>query len=430
MFVCRNCGYTSPKWFSQCPNCGAIGTAERVEKRKKGKSILPSLIPVKNVRDQKEERFSSGFLSLDRVLGGGLVKGAFVLIGGEPGIGKSTLMLQVASLVGRPVLYVSAEEALWQIAQRARRLGVGGEVKLLCETDWETVEGAVETEKPHLVIFDSLQTFRLSSLNSFPGSPAQVKAIADRIFYLSKKIGITSILVGHVTKGGVIAGPKLLEHMVDVVLYFEGEASRDFRILRAVKNRFGATDEIAVFEMVGGRLREVENPSGFFLSGDFSPGIAVYPAVEGKTPILLEVQSLIAPSSLPSNPRRFSLGVDPYRVGMLLGVMERYAKLSLASRDVYVNVSGGLKIRDPAVDLPLVLSLLSSYLGLPLPEGAFAFGEVSLTGRVLNPSQRLLRLKEAKKMGYTMAVVPPGDRIEGLKYLIINHISEIRGILK
>lgn len=430
MFVCRNCGYTSPKWFSQCPKCGEIGTAERVEGGNKRISRVKPPVPVKEVKALGQERFSTGFLSLDRVLGGGLVKGAFVLIGGEPGIGKSTLMLQLASQVKGPVLYVSAEESLWQIGQRAQRLGVKGEVKLLCETDWEAVEGAVEAEKPLLVIFDSLQTFRLSSLSSFPGSPAQVKAIADRIFYLSKKMGITSILVGHVTKGGVIAGPKLLEHMVDVVLYFEGEASRDFRVLRAVKNRFGATDEIAVFEMVGGMLREVENPSGFFLSGDFSPGIAVYPAVEGKTPILLEVQSLITPSPLPSNPRRFSLGVDPYRVGMLLGVMERYARLSLASRDIYVNVSGGLKIKDPAVDLPLVLSLLSSYLGISLPKGAFAFGEVSLTGRVLNTSQRLLRLKEAKKMGYNLAVVPPGDRIEGLEYLIINHISKIRGILK
>ncbi len=430
MFVCRNCGYTSAKWFSQCPRCGAIGTAEKAEGGKKGGALKKRAQLLKEIGFKGQERFSSGFPSLDRVLGGGLVRGSFVLIGGEPGIGKSTLMLQMASSVQGRVLYASAEESLWQIGERAKRLGARGDIKILCETAWEAVEEAVKEENPLLAIFDSLQTFRVSSLDSFPGSPAQVKAVADRIFRLSKEKGITSVLVGHVTKGGVIAGPKLLEHMVDVVLYFEGDASRDFRVLRAVKNRFGATDEIAVFEMAGGRLREVENPSGFFLSGDLSPGITVYPAVEGKTPLMLEVQALVAPSTVPSNPRRFSLGVDPYRVGMLLGVTERHARLSFASKDVYVNVSGGLRIKDPAVDLPLVLSILSSYLGISLPEGAFAFGEVSLTGRVLNPAQRLLRLKEARKMGYSLAVVPPGDRIEGLEFKFINHISELRGVFK
>ncbi len=392
----------------------------------------PSVKPVdlSRVSFEGEERFSSGFPSLDRVFGGGLVKGSFILIGGEPGVGKSTLMLQLASHFKGKVLYVSAEESLPQIARRAARLGAGESLRVITETTWESVEKAVEAEAPDLAIFDSLQTFKISSVGAAPGSPAQVKAIADRVFYLSKAKGITSILVGHVTKGGVIAGPKLLEHMVDVVLYFEGESHRDFRIIRAVKNRFGATDEIAVFEMVEGKLREVENPSGYFLSGDLSPGVAIYPAVEGKTPLMLEIQSLVVPSTVASNPRRFSLGVDPYRVGMLLGVMERYARLSLASRDIYVNVSGGLKIKDPAVDLPLLLSLFSSYLGIALPRGSFAFGEVSLTGRVLNPSQRILRLKEAKKMGYNLAVVPPGDKIEGLKFIEITHISQVRGILK
>ncbi len=401
-----------------------------MEKGRGGRRPASKPVVLSRVDLGGEERFSTGFPSLDRVLGGGLVRGSFVLIGGEPGIGKSTLMLQMASHFQGRALYVSAEESLPQIAHRARRLGAGGDLPVISETLWESVEGAVEAEGPELVIFDSLQTFKVSSLSSTPGSPAQVKAVADRIFHLSKSREITSILVGHVTKGGLIAGPKLLEHMVDVVLYFEGEAHRDFRIIRAVKNRFGATDEIAVFEMVDGKLREVENPSAYFLSGDLSPGVAVYPAVEGKTPLMLEIQSLVVPSTVASNPRRFSLGVDPYRVGMLLGVMERYARLSLASRDVYVNVSGGLKIKDPGVDLPLLLSLFSSYLGIALPEGAFSFGEVSLTGRVMNPSRRMLRLKEARKMGYDLALVPPGDKIEGLRFIEVSHINQVRDILK
>ncbi|MCD6455026.1 MAG: DNA repair protein RadA [Candidatus Aminicenantes bacterium] len=428
MFICKECGYTSSKWFSQCPVCGSIGSAEKLEGKKRSKDSRPVEIGKLQIREGKRE--STGIESFDRVLGGGLVLGSFVLLGGEPGVGKSTLMLQLASNFKGEVIYISGEESPFQIGSRAKRLGVKEGIKLICETEWEPIEDALRIEKPGLAIFDSLQTFYLSSIPSPAGSIAQVKTIAERIFRLSKKEGITSIIVGHVTKEGTIAGPKLLEHIVDVVLYFEGDTSHNFRIIRAVKNRFGATDEIAVFEMKRGRLEEVKNPSGYFLSKDYSPGISTYPAVEGRTPILLEIQSLVIPSSLPSAPRRFSVGIDPYRVGMMIGVLEKYTNLSFASRDIYVNVSGGLRIKDPGADLPTILSLISSYLKIPLPRGAFSFGEVSLSGRILNPSLRELRLKEAKKLGYEFAIVPPGDKIEGLKYFEISHINEARRIFK
>ncbi len=428
MFICRECGYTASKWFSKCPVCGAIGSADRFVERKGGIKARP--VEIGKISLQPEKRKSTGIPSLDRVLGGGLVPGSFVLIGGEPGVGKSTLMLQLASNFEDNVVYVSGEESPFQIGSRAQRLKIREGIKLICDTEWEPIEEAIKAEKPSLVIFDSLQTFYVTSVASPAGSVAQVKTIAERIFRLSKKEGITSIIVGHVTKEGSIAGPKLLEHIVDVVLYFEGETSRNFRIIRAVKNRFGATDEIAVFEMKGGKLVEVESPSSYFLSGDVSPGIAIYPAIEGRTPILLEIQSLVVPSNLPSSPRRFTVGLDPYRVGMMIGVLEKYTNISFASRDVYVNVSGGLRIREPGADLPAILSIISSYIKTPLPEGAFAFGEVSLSGRINNPSQRELRLKEAMKLGYKFAIVPPGDKIEGLKYLEISHINEARRIFK
>ncbi len=428
MFICKECGYTSPKWFSQCPVCGAIGKAVKFEEKKGRGGVKP--VEIGNLRPQKERRISSGIPSLDRVLGGGIVAGSFILIGGEPGVGKSTLMLQLASNFKGNVVYVSGEESPYQIGSRAMRLRIREGIKLICETEWEPIEEGVVNEKPDLVIFDSLQTFRISGMNSPAGSISQVKTISDRIFSISKKEGITSIIIGHVTKEGSIAGPRLLEHVVDVVLYFEGEISRNFRIIRAVKNRFGPTDEIAVFEMREDSLREIENPSNYFLSGDFSPGVSIFPAVEGKTPILLEVQALVVPTSLPSSPRRFSLGVDPYRVGMMIGVIEKHTNINFASRDVYLNVSGGIRVKETAVDLPVVLSLLSSYLRISLPAGAFSFGEISLSGKVINPSRRELRLKEARRLGYKFAVVPPGDKIERLKFIELSYINEARRIFK
>ncbi len=405
-------------------------TAEEVaeetgRKRKKSSSKPAELHHIDRAEEFREERISTGFSNLDRVLGGGIVKGALVLLGGEPGIGKSTLMLQLASKVDGNVIYVSGEESVHQIALRASRLGVERSLPVICETDWEAVEQRLLQEKPDIVVVDSIQTMYLPSLPAAAGSVSQVKEVCGRIFRLAKEQGITIFLVGHVTKGGVIAGPKLVEHLVDVVLYFEGERYRNFRILRAVKNRYGATNEIAVFEMTGYGLVPVENPSGFFVTGESSPGTVVFPMLEGKTPILVEIQALVVPSSFQPNPRRVSIGLDPYRVSMLMGVVERHLGLSFASRDVYLNVSGGLRISEPASDLAVVMALISAFTKKFLPEKSVVFGEINLSGSVRPCPRDRERLAEAVRLGYQLAILPPTDvKMNNIKLYEVSSIQE------
>ncbi len=395
-------------------------TAEEVVeevKRKKSRKTSPAKVfHIPEEKEEKERRLSTGIGVLDNVLGGGLVAGSLILIGGEPGIGKSTLLLQLADKLPLKMIYVSGEESVHQLGLRAKRLGVGNRIPVICDTNWEAVEERLLEEKPEAIVVDSIQTMYLPSLPAAAGSVSQIKEVCARVFHLAKNYGITSFLVGHVTKGGLIAGPKLVEHLVDVVLYFEGDKYRNMRILRVVKNRYGPTNEIAVFEMTGKGLIPVENPSGLFVSGENAPGISVFPMLEGKTPILVEIQSLVVASNFQPNPRRVFIGVDPYRVSMLMGIVERHIGLSFGNKDVYVNVSGGLKVSEPASDLAIVLSLISAYTKKLLPQKSIVFGEISLSGAIRPSSRAKERLLEASRLGYEIAITPRfDDKIDNIQ---------------
>jgi DNA repair protein RadA/Sms len=431
VFVCQNCGSTSPRWQGKCPSCGEWNTLTEETavsappgtglSRKSGGRVI--VLEGLKGSTQEAPRFSTGIGELDRVTGGGIVPGSALLIGGEPGIGKSTLLLQLAASLaraGRRAVYFSGEEAAAQVRLRAARLGLAdAPVALACETSLAHILATLEAgPPPDLVVVDSIQTLWAEAIEAAPGTVSQVRAAAQALIRHAKHAGSALLLVGHVTKDGQIAGPKVIEHMVDTVLYFEGDRGHTYRILRAVKNRFGATDEIGVFEMVTEGLREVSNPSELFL-GDrdaSSPGAAVFAGIEGTRPLLVEIQALVAPSSL-GTPRRAVVGWDASRLSMLLAVLEARAGFSFAGQDVYLNVAGGLRINEPAADLAAAAALISSLSGVAIPRHRVHFGEVSLSGAINATPLMGPRLKEAQKLGFRDAIVPAQGELDtgGLK---------------
>ena len=446
LFYCTECGNETPKWAGRCPACGAWNTVvERPEPAVKGKGRASSRIvaapkarPVTELGDSVEIRFSTGMGELDRVLGGGAVKGSLVLVGGAPGIGKSTLMLQICGRLCEfaKVLYVSGEESERQIKLRAERLKVRGEgLYLLAETNLENLVDAVHQLQPDVLIVDSIQTLYHGDVTSAPGSVSQVKECTLTLMQLAKGENITVFVIGHVNKEGSIAGPKVLEHMVDCVLYFEGERHMAYRILRAAKNRFGATNEIGVFEMEDGGLTEVPNPSEAMLAGrpTDAPGTCVTCVMEGVRPVLAEIQALVVPSSL-SNPRRVSNGFDQSRSMLLQAVLEKRGGLMVGSCDAYLNVIGGLYLEEPAADLAAVLALASSFRDRPVPNDLAAIGEVGLTGELRAASALGQRLAEVKRLGFTKCMIPKRTQgklavPEGLELIRVSNIREAMAAL-
>jgi len=418
-FVCQNCGATYGRWQGKCDACGEWNTiaeessaaAPAAARGRRRKGRLFALEPLTGAAETAP-RLPSGIAEFDRVTGGGFVRGSVLLLGGDPGIGKSTLLLQVAGALARKehlIVFISGEEAVAQIRLRADRLGLAhAPVRLAAETSVEDIVSTLSTgAAPSLVIIDSIQTMWTEAVEAAPGTVTQVRASAQALIRFAKTCGAAVILVGHVTKDGQIAGPRVVEHMVDAVLSFEGEGSHQFRILRGLKNRFGPTDEIGVFEMTGSGLREIANPSELFLSErDLgSAGTAVFAGLEGSRPVLVEMQALVAPTSF-GTPRRAVNGWDANRLSMLLAVLEAHCGLNLSGHDVYLNVASGLRIQEPAADLPAAAALLSSLAGVPLPPDAVYFGEISLSGTVRPVTQSGARLKEAERLGFSRAVVP------------------------
>ena len=422
-FICQNCGAAYGRWQGKCDACGEWNTiaeessALQVPGRTPRKGRLFALEPLAGAA-QDAPRLASGLVEFDRVTGGGFVRGSVLLLGGDPGIGKSTLLIQVAAALargGHRAVYISGEEAVAQVRLRAERLGLArAQVELAAETSVEDIVATLgERATPRLVIVDSIQTMWTDLVEAAPGTVTQVRASAQALIRFAKRSGAAVILVGHVTKDGQIAGPRVVEHMVDAVLSFEGEGSHQFRILRAVKNRFGPTDEIGVFEMTGGGLREIANPSELFLSErDLgSPGTAVFAGIEGSRPLLVEIQALVAPTSL-GTPRRAVNGWDQNRLAMILAVLESHCGVRLSSHDVYLNVAGGLRIQEPAADLAAAAALVSSLADAPLSPDAVYFGEISLSGAIRPVAQAAARLKEAQKLGFARAILPEAARAE------------------
>ncbi len=418
VFFCQECGYESTKWMGQCPGCRAWNSfvEEPVVKsagKSAGKVGFGSAKPVTldEIETSETERISSGMAEFDRVLGGGIVPGSLVLVGGDPGIGKSTILLQVCkNLAGSGVatLYVSGEESLKQIKMRAARIGqFAGNVKFMCETSLPEIEGAITKEKPQVVIIDSIQTMCNEEISSAPGSVSQVRESTSVLMQLAKKQGVMIFIVGHVTKEGTVAGPRVLEHMVDTVLYFEGDRHAAYRILRGVKNRFGSTNEIGVFEMREDGLKEVANPSEYMLSGrpENASGSVVACSMEGTRPILMEIQSLVCRTSF-GIPRRTAAGTDTNRVNLLLAVLEKRLNMPLSSCDAYINIAGGIRMNEPAIDLAMVLAIISSYQDKPIDEKTIVFGEVGLSGEVRAVSMARQRVMEAKKLGFHRVILP------------------------
>lgn len=419
-FVCRNCGAVYPKWQGKCDSCGEWNIIEEEKTQTAGFSVMNSkrkgslieFVPLSGTT--QSQRIKTNIREIDRVSGGGLVPGSAILVGGDPGIGKSTLLLQVCAAVSsaspeNECFYISGEEAIDQVRIRAERLGLAqSPVKLASTTEVKDIIATLEKARPAVVIIDSVQTMYLEDVESTPGSVAQVRATAYELIKLAKCKGFVLFLVGHVTKQGAIAGPRVLEHMVDTVLYFEGERGHHFRILRAVKNRFGATDEIGVFEMQDKGLVEVENPSALFLAerqGNVS-GSCVFAGIEGSRPVLMEIQALVSTSGY-SGAKRAVVGWDSNRLSMILAVLEARCGMNLSAQDVYLNIAGGLKITEPAADLAVAMAVISSLTNKPLPSDMVVFGEIGLSGEVRAVSQPGLRLKEAQKLGFTNAIVPP-----------------------
>ena len=440
-FICQNCGAAFSRWQGKCEACGEWNTlvqegAERPAGpgRKAGRGRLFALEPLTG-EAHDAPRLPCGIAEFDRVTGGGFVRGSVLLVGGDPGIGKSTLLIQAAAALARAghrAVYISGEEAVAQVRLRAERLSLSdAAVELAAETAVEDIIATMsEGKTPWLIVIDSIQTMWTDLVESAPGTVTQVRGSAQALIRFAKKSGAAIILVGHVTKDGQIAGPRVVEHMVDAVLSFEGEGSHQFRILRAVKNRFGPTDEIGVFEMTGAGLREVANPSELFLSErDLGqPGTAVFADIEGTRPLLVEIQALVAPTSL-GTPRRAVVGWDPSRLSMVLAVLEAHCGVKLGGHDVYLNVAGGLRIQEPAADLAAAAALVSSLANAPLPADAVYFGEVSLSGAIRPVAQGAGRLKEAAKLGFTRAVVPEAVRAEtsepGLKITDVASLSNL-----
>jgi DNA repair protein RadA/Sms len=413
LYACSGCGYSSPRWFGKCPGCGSFGTlAEESAAGAAGATAARPLLRLVDVEAADAERLSTGMPELDRVLGGGLVPASLVLVGGEPGVGKSTLLLMaLAAMSGRMgTLLVTGEESAAQVKLRADRLGGAAGIHILAETELETVCATLEQERPQVCVIDSVQTLYAAELGSTPGSVAQVREAAARLLRVAKECGIAVFLVGHVTKDGAVAGPRVLEHLVDCVLQFEGDRYREHRVLRAVKNRFGSTNEIGVFEMTATGLVGVPDPSALFGRAEAGEvGSAVTCTLEGTRPMLLEIQALVSPTDL-AMPRRVATGLDPKRLAMLVAVLTRHARIALGQADVFVNVAGGVRIEEPGADIGVCLAVASAARGAPLRAGLAAFGEVGLTGRLRPVTQAERRLEECTKLGIEAVLVPPGTR--------------------
>lgn len=439
VYVCSSCGYETPKWLGKCPDCGEWASLEEqvkqeiVQKSTKGLARTAQSVTsysISEIKTDTELRYKTGMKELDRVLGGGIVKGSLVLLSGDPGIGKSTILLQICKELGKKlkVLYVSGEESYSQIKLRADRLKVSADnLYILCETDIEAICEHIRSTEPDLVIIDSIQTMNFVALNSSPGCVTQVRECSNLLMRTSKSLSIPIIMVGHVNKDGNIAGPKVLEHIVDAVLYFEGERNLSFRILRAVKNRFGSTNEIGVFEMFDVGLKEVENPSAMLISGrpKNTPGSCVACVMEGSRPILAEIQGLVAGNNY-GNPRRITNGFDFNRLNMLLAVLEKRAGYFFAGNDVYINVVGGMKLDEPALDLTIVMALVSSLKDYSLRDDVLAFGEIGLAGEIRGVSHCEQRIKEAARLGFNRCVIPKSN-LKNISAALKSEI-EIKGV--
>jgi DNA repair protein RadA/Sms len=438
LFTCQKCGYQSAKWLGKCPDCDAWNSLVEEIQVKHGAhqgdfGATATPVPISEISGDAEQRLSCGITEFDRVLGGGLVTGSLILIGGTPGIGKSTLLLQAMDLLAKSagnILYVSGEESAQQIRLRGTRMGVNaGTLFILPETSLEKIIVHIQRLKPVAVVIDSIQTVFTTALESAPGSVSQVRESAGRLMMLAKGSGITILLVGHVTKDGSIAGPRVLEHMVDTVLYFEGDAGHPFRILRAVKNRFGSTNEIGVFEMKEGGLIEVKNPSELFLA-ERPLGVAgsvVVATLEGSRPLLVELQALVTGSSL-GVPRRTTIGVDHNRLSLLVAVLEKKVGLSLAGQDIFLNVAGGVKLNEPAADLGMVVAVASSHLDKTVDPHSLIIGEVGLAGEVRGITQPEMRVKEAAKFGFHRCILPAGNlkqvKVKGMELIGVRSVEE------
>jgi len=439
VFFCQNCGHEENKWLGQCPMCKEWNTfVEEAVSVTKSSTVKLSkeaeIVALKDIETNNEERILTRIQELDRVLGGGIVPGSLVLVGGDPGIGKSTLLLQVCQKLcedKKQVLYISGEESLKQIKLRANRMGeFKEELYLLCETNLEVIRSVIEKRKPDVVVIDSIQTMYSEDVASAPGSVSQVRESTNVFMQLAKGLGISIFIVGHVTKEGTVAGPRVLEHMVDTVLYFEGDRHASYRILRGVKNRFGSTNEIGVFEMRQNGLVEVENPSEFMLNGkpEHASGSVVACSMEGTRPILIEIQALVCNSNF-GVPRRTAAGTDYNRVNLLMAVLEKRVGLHLSNYDAYVNIAGGVKMNEPAIDLGIVMAIVSSYKNKAIDEKTIVFGEVGLSGEVRAVSMPEQRVAEAKKLGFETCIMPEVSKdmvkgVQGIKIIGVKNIGD------
>ena len=444
VYFCQNCGHEETKWLGQCPACREWNTfveekvtsamSKTVKERKEAQVVTLS-----SIETEEDDRMLTTIAELDRVLGGGIVKGSLVLVGGDPGIGKSTLLLQVCrrlSAEGRKLLYISGEESLKQIKLRANRMGDFSEnLFLLCETSLGIIRGIIERQKPDMVVIDSIQTMYHEDVGSAPGSVSQVRESTNILMQLAKGLNIAIFIVGHVTKEGTVAGPRVLEHMVDTVLYFEGDRHASYRILRGVKNRFGSTNEIGVFEMRKEGLVEVKNPSEFMLSGkpEHASGSVVACAMEGTRPMLMEIQALVCKTNF-GMPRRTAAGTDYNRVNLLMAVLEKRVGLQMGSCDAYVNIAGGIRMNEPAIDLGIVLALVSSYKNRPIDEKTICFGEVGLSGEVRAVNMAEQRVQEARKLGFTTCILPEVMKevlsgMDGIRLLGVKSVKDAIDLL-
>jgi len=443
-FSCKACGFISLKWLGKCPECGSWDSFIEIIEEKSGKETLleqpfNEIKPIrlgKITEKERQKRYITGISEFDRILGGGIVPGSLILLGGEPGIGKSTILLQVLSklsFLGLKVLYVSGEESASQIKLRANRLGINEDIFILSNPSFEATLENVKRLSPHILAIDSIQTVFSAQLSSPPGSVGQIKGVTSELMHLAKKRHIPIFVIGHVTKEGAIAGPKTLEHMVDTVLYFEGDRTQSFRILRTVKNRFGPCQEIGVFEMRNSGLYEVKNPSNLFLGDNTKqePGSVIFPAIEGTRPILVEIQALVNNSFL-ALPRRTTSGIDTNRLALLIAVSEKILGLTLYDKDIFLNVVGGFKITETACDLPVICAIFSSLREIPVPKETAFFGEVGLTGEIRSVTHSLIRLKEVQRLGFKRCVMPRSSHSEKdsptakeLKIITIKHLKEL-----
>ena len=449
IFFCQQCGYESAKWMGQCPGCKEWNTfvEELVDKKSisssgkvKADKVEAKPVPISQISLSAEDRISSGFPEFDRVLGGGIVQGSLVLIGGDPGIGKSTLLLQLCRNLSQkkyPILYVSGEESLVQIKMRAERIGeFSDSLELLSETNLDAIQNVIANRKPQLVIIDSIQTMQNENVASAPGSVSQVRESTSVLLQIVKGMNVTIFIIGHVTREGTVAGPRVLEHMVDTVLYFEGDHNQSYRILRGVKNRFGSTNEIGVFEMRNEGLVEVENPSEYMLNGKpkDASGSIVACSMEGTRPVLLEIQALVCHSFF-NNPRRTANGTDYNRVNLLMAVLEKRLGMQLSDCDAYINIAGGIRINEPAIDLGIVLAIISSKVDLVIPEKTICFGEVGLSGEVRAVNMAEQRVQEAKRLGFDTCILPKVcldgvKRMDGIKLIGVSNVKEAMDAVK